>query len=159
MTSLDIKFALLWYFRFKRQWICTTEFLMWDVVVFTNDYLIETEVKVSKSDLWNGEAKKEKHNDYKAQKYPMPNKFYICVPETLLNDAKEWVEATNKNYGIITYHSHFDIRIYKKAKLLKNGCDAELQYKCMKRVCTENIMAMQHKLAEKEPTNDKGMEK
>ena len=136
MTSLDIKFALLWYFRFRRQWICATEFQAWDVVAFTNKSFIEVEVKISKSDLWYGEAKKDKHSQYQKGLYPfsIPNKFYICVPEVLLDEARKWVEATNPNYGIIIYQGHYNVIIGKKAKMLKDGYDEGLKDQCMRRV-------------------------
>lgn len=148
MTSFDIKFSLLWYFRFRRQWLCATECHMWDVVAINDKYIIEVEVKVSKSDLWHGEARKEKHNHYRTKIWPshMPNKFYVCVPESLMEEAKKWVEATNKDYGIIIYRGHYDVVVRRTAKLLKDGYDESLKDDMLKRVCTENIMMMRSRL-------------
>lgn len=121
---------------------------MWDVIAFTEKYLIEVEVKVNKSDLWNGEAKKEKHSHYKTKIWPshMPNKFYVCVPEVLKEEAERWVEATNKNYGIIVCLGHYNIWICRSAKLLKDGYDDSLKDGVLKRVCTENIMKLKKEI-------------
>lgn len=151
MTSFDIKFALLWYFRFRRQWLCATECHLWDVVAFNDKYIIEVEVKVSKYDLWKGEAKKEKHKIYNSASSYLhdllsPNKFYICVPETLMGEAEKWVEATNKNYGIIICQGHYDIVIRRSAKPIKEGYDTRIKDDILKRVCTENIMLMRKRL-------------
>ena len=76
------------------------------MAISKNDIIIEVEVKITKSDLWKGEAKKPKHKFYKNPNnhyYHVPNKFYICVPTILIEEAKKWVEATNNKYGIINY--------------------------------------------------------
>ncbi len=105
-TALDIKIALMEYYRFKRQFICAEEVFccgVADILVDTGTKIIEVEVKISKYDLIKGEAKKRKHNRiHKFSKW-YPNQYYICVPTDLLEVAKEWVEKTNNKYGIIEY--------------------------------------------------------
>jgi hypothetical protein len=151
MTSLEVKFALLWYFRFQRQWLCATECHLWDIIVFTDKYLIEAEVKISKSDLWHGEAKKDKHERYKIRRgEPMPNKFYICVTEGLKEEAEKWVKEVNENYGIIICRSMYNVFILRKAKLLReDGYDITVRDSMLKRLCTENIMMLHKQLKEK----------
>lgn len=106
LTSFIIKTALMNKYRFNNQCLCVDEVHtgygeMADIVVDTSQQIFEIEIKVSKSDLWRGEAKKKKH------KYPlvtkMYNQYYICVPNALLDEAKKWVEATNDKYGIIEF--------------------------------------------------------
>ena len=154
MTSLEIKHALLSYFRFKRQWICASECMNNDVMVITNKDIIEVEVKINKYDLWKGEAKKRKHemmlncnNSY------YPNRFYICVPEELKEEAIKWIETTNKKYGIIlckkrSYYPYLT-SIIKRAMPLHNKPNEYLKERIMKRVCTENINLIGRLLREK----------
>jgi hypothetical protein len=104
-----IKTSLLSYYRFKRGFLCVDEAScaggLSDVLVDTGKDIIDIEVKISKSDLIRGEAKKSKHKLYKicdGKKYS-PNKYILCVPEKLKEVAEEWVNDTNKNYGIIIY--------------------------------------------------------
>ncbi len=146
MTAEDIKLSLMHYFRFKRQWLCASECLNNDVMVITNKDIIEVEVKINKYDLWKGEAKKRKHRLYK--KYPElmkyhANRFYVCVTEDLLEEAKKWVSATNKKYGIFLCESFGtrgrNIRTIKQAKVLHNNVGDRIKECIMKRVCSENI--------------------
>jgi hypothetical protein len=69
----------------------------------------DIEVKISKSDLWQGEAKKRKHKDYltpgASRFVRYPNFFYLCVPTALLEEAQKWVLTTNPKYGIIEFRS------------------------------------------------------
>lgn len=129
ITAFDLKLALLEYFRFKRQWICVDEFRGADVIVDTGKDIIEVEVKVSKNDLVNGERKKQrKHQSYKIVNYNRncPNKFYFCVPQTLLDSAQKVCEELNPKYGIII----FDIESFNRHIQLGYGlfhCD----YICM----------------------------
>lgn len=107
VTAKVIKAALYWYFRFDRQWICADEATLCygpcDMVVDTGADILEIEVKVTKNDLWGGEAKKSKHKKFYLNS-EAPTKFYICVPSELIEEAEKWVQATNEKYGII----HFD---------------------------------------------------
>ena len=159
MNSLEIKHALMSYFRFKRQWICATETLLADVMAITDKDIIEVEVKISKSDLWEGEARKRKHklfiNPSPSRQSYMPNKFYICVPTELSEEAEKWVAEVNSNYGIIICKNHFapekrypfNIVITKSAKRLHDKFSNNLKESIMKRVCTENINLIGNKLA------------
>lgn len=149
MNSYEIKHALLSYFRFKRQCICASECMNNDVMVIMGEDIIEVEVKINKYDLWKGEAKKSKHRIYKdltnpyTQYYDRPNRFYICVPEELKEEAIKWVKSVNKKYGIIICkkRSYFPYStfIIKRAKPLHNESNKSLKERIMMRVCTENI--------------------
>lgn len=115
INSNTIKASLLSYYRFKRGYICVdecqcTSYEISDILVDTGKAILDIEIKISKSDLIRGEARKKKHEYYKkVEKFPYagkrrhPNKFFICVPENLKEVAIQWVEETNKNYGIIIY--------------------------------------------------------
>ena len=147
ITALQIKYALMWYYRFTRQCICASECDANDVMVFNDKTVIDIEVKISKHDLWQGEAKKEKHKIYKNStsllvKF-MPNKFYICVPVCLEEEAKRWADETNPKYGVIRYrpgcYVKWAISIAKKAKSLRCGNYPGLKQDIMRRVCAENI--------------------
>jgi hypothetical protein len=109
VTSFDLKLALLRYFRFERQWVCVDEFRGADVIADTGKDIIEVEVKISKYDLMYGEEKKPmKHLLYRMGKSfgrLHPNKFYFCVPETLVTTAINVSEALNSRYGIVAFNS------------------------------------------------------
>ena len=148
MTSLEIKHALMWYFRFKRQWLCATECLCNDVMAITDKDIIEVEIKINKYDLWKGEAKKDKHEKFRNPFYSNrlsseANRFYICVPRDLIEEAEKWVEATNSKYGIIQCHpdlaTGFNIFISKTARTLHDKTTEGLKESIMMRVCSENI--------------------
>ena len=102
--SSELKYWLMSYFRFTRQWICADE--AWnggylaDVLVDTGKDTIDVEIKVTKSDLWYGENKKGKHRVWSPH---MTNKFALCVPEYLLETAKQWIEETNPKYGLYIF--------------------------------------------------------
>lgn len=124
-----MKLALLQYFRLKRQWVCVDEFYGADIIVDTGKEIIEVEVKVTKSDLINGERKKAtKHQLYKrGHSYNIfchPNKFLFCVPEKLVDIALGWANEINENYGVIG----FDTKTFEKEILdnavywLSNNC-------------------------------------
>lgn len=152
-SALEIKHALLSYYRFTRQCICASECMDNDVMVLTKKDIIEIEVKISKADLWKGEAKKIKHKKYanptdgywKSTQYRIPNRFYICIPEYLGSEAEKWVEAVNSNYGIIVCHKYsynfypLRVTIYRGAKKLHNNFDEATKKSIMMRVCSENI--------------------
>lgn len=72
--------------------------------------IVEIEVKLTKSDLLNefNEENLTKHTKYKVLESEgslySPNKFYICVPEDLVDFCKEKLEEHNRPYvGIIQY--------------------------------------------------------
>jgi hypothetical protein len=109
---MDLKTALLSYYRYKHQHVCADEVGLSignaDILVDTGNLLIEVEVKISRSDMFQGEKRKgDKHNlmlnpvDEVLKKYIIPNQFYVAVPTELLPSAHEWVNKINPNYGII----------------------------------------------------------
>lgn len=119
VTAFDLKLALLDYFRFERQWVCIDEFRHGDVVADTGEYIIEVETKISKGDLVNKEGyKTRKHHSYGIG-HPFrqlwPNKFYFCVPESLVKSAMEMCLKLNPKYGIIAFNQHvFERQILQK---------------------------------------------
>jgi len=155
ITSTHIKIAVMSYFRFKRQWLCASECLNSDVIAITNKDVIEVEIKISKSDLWHGEAKKGIHchlkNPDHYYRWMLPTKYYICVPEYLIEEAKKWVEVTNTKYGILEYrHDKYNkIFTLKTAKRIHERIKPEFTHATMMRVCSENIGQMQRLLKEK----------
>lgn len=150
ITAFDLKLALLEYFRFKRQWICVDEFRGADVVVDTGKDVIEVEVKVSKSDLVNGERRKQwKHQSYKRINYNRncPNKFYFCVPQTLIDSAQKVCEKLNPKYGIIA----FDVVSFNRHIQLGYGL-FHSDYICMIRTAKrlhENYSKLQEAIAKR----------
>ncbi len=111
--SGHIKEALMHYFRYKRGFVCSDEVrsgkFIGDLVVDTGKYTIEIEVKTSKGDLVQGEAKKmtgwrgrgkNKHDEWSTKR---TNKFALCVPKELKEVAEEWIAKTNKKYGLYIY--------------------------------------------------------
>jgi hypothetical protein len=105
-TAKHLKTALMSYFRYKRQFVAGDEVRDCDVVAIDKKQMVyDIEVKISKSDLWQGEAKKGKHKNYVEHtgKWFTPNFFYVCVPTELVEEAEKWVTKTNKNYGVIEF--------------------------------------------------------
>ncbi|KKL69357.1 hypothetical protein LCGC14_2115780 [marine sediment metagenome] len=151
IAALEIKHALMYYFRFKRQWICASECMNNDVMVDTKKAILDIEVKISKSDLWIGEELKIKHKRYKSivkdkplwWRNTIPNKFYICTPPELNKEAIKWVKEVNPKYGIIictkTGFYPYDIFISKSALKLHKNYSVSLRVAIGKRVCSENI--------------------
>lgn len=151
MTSAHIKHALMYYFRFDRQWLCASECMDNDVMVFTGKYILEVEVKISKSDLWHGEAKKDKHKWYRRDasvsayfhKTYTPNKFYVCVPVAMESEAIRWVDQVNPRYGVITCRERdkipYAVDIVRYAEKLTEEVNDRIRAKVLKRVCAENI--------------------
>ena len=123
ITAFDLKLALMGYFRFERQWICVDEFRGADVIVDTGKDIIEVEVKISKGDLVNGEAKKyRKHNYYRTGR-GLPNKFYFCVPEALVESAIAICEKFNSDYGVVAFNaSVFEQHLQWKWNQPHRGC-------------------------------------
>lgn len=106
ISSLHLKTALLYYYRFKRQYTCVDEVCssfneIADILVDTGKEIYEIEIKISKSDL-NAEKKKQKH-----MKSDMggANKFYLCVPTELIPYAEKWIQEVNPKYGLIGFAS------------------------------------------------------
>jgi len=127
LTAFDLKLALLYYFRFERQWVCVDEFRHADVVADTGKNIIEAEVKVDKGDLVNKEKYKTfKHHNYRmgrANNLLCPNQFYFCVPESLAVSAMEICEKLNPNYGIIAFNADvFERHISWKWRIPHRQC-------------------------------------
>ena len=129
MNSQEIKLALMEYFRFKRNYICCSEFYLYsgrsDVVAY--DYknnLIDIEIKISKSDF-KKDFEKRKHiyyinSDKYNKNYLFPNKFIFCVPRELKEFALEYLKDYSM-YGLLSidqYNEKYFIYTEKRAKLL-----------------------------------------
>ena len=106
----DLKVAVLSYYRFGKQSICIDEFNGADVIVDTGTEIIEIEIKVSKSDLIDGEKNKAlKHKLYASGRgvyHCHPNKYLFCVPIKLVQDAVDWVAELNPKYGVLSFDTH-----------------------------------------------------
>jgi hypothetical protein len=111
-------------FRFKKQQICADEVGFYlgntDVSVWHEGYLTEIEIKISKSDLRQGEKKKmEKHNLYRTlppgseKRYSIPHYYYFCVPSELVEEAKTEAGCLNGNYGVLEYRRQTGIWLKK----------------------------------------------
>ncbi len=107
ITAFELKLAILEYYRFRNQCVTVDEFNGADVIADTGREIIEIEVKVSKSDLVNGEQRKQrKHALYRLGRSWArchPNKFMFCVPIALIETAKEVIAELNPKYGIIAF--------------------------------------------------------
>lgn len=118
-----IKLELMKYYRFKRGFeVCCTEGIFHaDFNALDNDKLIEVEIKISKSDFKHefvedmskknfSMTKFKKHQYYAGVKtlnkwcYSMPNYFYFCVPEEMVQFAAAEIMKHNKKYGLIAYN-------------------------------------------------------
>lgn len=126
VTAFDLKLALLDYFRFERQWVCVDEFCKADIVADTGKDIIEVEVKVGKGDLENNEAYKTKHFAYRmGRQYRQlhPNRFYFCVPESLVTSAIGVCENLNPKYGVVAFNvAVFERHLRWKYKQPHRGC-------------------------------------
>ena len=134
MNAIQLKTALLAFFRFKRQWTyINTEagHFYADVLATNGKKLVEVEVKVTYNDI-SADFQKPKHDEYRSftekganpvnkRTQWIPNEFYFAVPERLLDaleyQLKEWPE-----YGIIVVNQNSwgmaEARIVRKAKLI-----------------------------------------
>lgn len=121
--------------------ICAPELHNGDIVVYDVPHVHEIEIKISKSDLWHGEAKKDKHswyakgvNSYYVES--IPNKFSICVPIKMKETAEEWVIKTNRKYGliIITEDVYNPVWITKSAKLIHPRINQRFNYTMLRKL-------------------------
>lgn len=150
--SLHLKTALLYYYRFKRQYVCVDECYsnfseIADVLVDTGKHIYEIEIKTSKADL-NNEKRKKKHQEYeegwkKTQKIKGANKFYLCVPTELIPYAEKWIQKINPKYGLIEFLSdHYEpdgqwdrfLHFRKKASQLHKNYNTNLKRNITKRL-------------------------
>jgi len=114
MNALILKTCLLYYYRFKRGYLCSDEVYSTygqkaDILVDTKKNIYEIEIKTNKADL-RQEKKKAKH---KAENNYTVNQFYLCVPTELIEYAMKWIQEVNPKYGLI----EFDTQRYKEYKL------------------------------------------
>ena len=129
-----------------------------DIMVDTGGFLFEIEVKTSKSDLVQGEKRKDKHERYAHidetkrghKSKDIPNQYYICVPTELVDVAKEWCKKTNPNYGVLEFCSRDwggwedMIRVAKKAKFLHNNpITVHQKHELMSRASSARAMTYQ----------------
>ena len=149
MTNLTnrIQAALLNYYTFERgaKLVCTELYTVLnsigDVVVLTKDNMvIEIEIKISLSDLKNELFKGNKRYEWdeinRKQKilirskhelmnrddniYFPPNKYYFCVPKSILNETIEFATKLNPKYGVLCFNEDTK-RIMKCISIKKNA--------------------------------------
>ncbi len=134
ISSLHLKTALLYYYRFKRRYLCTDECRSYrgeiaDILVDTGKQTYEIEIKLNKADL-SKEKSKAKHN-LNPSDPPYygkgANRFSICVPTELIPYAEKWISEVNPKYGLIEFTSDY----YKefKEKWETNRWDIFLNFK------------------------------
>lgn len=148
-TAYNIRTCLMYYYRFKRQFPCVGEVATHrrekcDVLVMTKKHMIEIEIKTSKSDLIQGEKRKTKHKVSDSKR--VVNKFFVCVPTELVEEAKKWIEKTNPKYGLIEFDSKNNNRFYenyikiiKPAKLLQPKFSEGIKYRLIRRLSSALI--------------------
>lgn len=143
INSYNIRTILLNYYRFTRGYPCVGEVYtdsmeIADVLIDTKKFMIEIEIKVDKYDLRIKESKKKKHK--KLDKDRIVNKFFICVPTNLVEEAKQWIIKTNPKYGLIEIHTYNgninldSINFVKNAKVLQKRYYPQLKDKMLKRL-------------------------
>jgi len=122
ITADIIKTAVLSYYRFKRQMLCVDEAFcnngLSDVLVESDKGFYDIEIKINKYDLWKGEARKRKHYS-RSRTYLHATYFIMCVPESLLEEAKDWVEQTNSRYGILVFNEERYNKLYLDKRNLR----------------------------------------
>lgn len=136
MNALLLKTSLLYYYRFKRGYLCSDEVYstygqIADILVDTGKSIYEIEIKTNKPDLYK-EKKKAKHKP--DNKHYTVNKFSLCVPTNLIFFAKKWIEEVNPKYGLI----EFDTQRYKEYKLRYTINRYDIFLKFIKKASTLN---------------------
>ncbi len=150
INAYNIRTVLMYYYRFQRQSPCVGEVRTdygerADVLIMTKKHMIEIEIKTSKQDLIKGEARKRKHKkeDFKR----IVNKYFICVPTELVEEAKKWIKETNPKYGLIGFNTNKRpffkyetlIKFIKPAQLLQPKYHSILKDKLIKRLSSALI--------------------
>ena len=150
ISSLHLKTSLLYYFRFKRGYLCVTECYSGccekaDVLIDTNKSIIEVEIKLNKADLY----KEKKKNKHKVDSFRGANKFYLCVPTHLVSFTLKWIQEINPKYGLIEFNTQYYIerkarynitewdkclRFIKKASSLHTNYNQYLRRNIIKRL-------------------------
>jgi len=168
MSALDstrLKAAVMSYFRFERGGVAATEVTysevggMADVLVDTEDEIIEIETKIDKVDLEVHELSKPKHEvmRYRAvgNEDKIPNRYYICVPQNLHHAAVQFIEDVNSDYGLILFDTRVKridsrtVKIVKPAKKLHEQYNPQMKKAIILRLCSE-IANMYEKKANSE---------
>jgi len=134
--ALHLKTSLLYYYRFKRGYLCSDEVYstygqIADILVDTGKSIYEIEIKTNKADLYK-EKKKAKHKPDNTR-YTV-NKFSLCVPTELVQSAKKWIQEVNPKYGLI----EFDTQRYKEYKLRYTVNRYDIFLKFIKKACILN---------------------
>lgn len=152
ITSLHLKTSLLYYYRFKRQYLVVDEVYSVcrekaDILIDTKKAIFEIEIKINKGDLYK-EKKKRKHKLDPELKCGA-NNFYLCVPTDLISFAKKWIKEVNPKYGLIEFNTQYYIerkarynitqwdkclRFRKKALKLHNKYNIGLKQNIIKRL-------------------------
>ncbi len=141
MRALLLKTSLLYYYRFKRGYLCSDEVYSTygqkaDILIDTGKSVYEIEIKTNKADLYK-EKKKAKHKNadevYSTSRYTV-NKFSLCVPSDLVPFAKKWIQEVNPKYGLI----EFDTQRYKEYKLRYTINRYDIFLKFIKKACILN---------------------
>ncbi len=155
MNALKIKCALMEYFRYTRQWICVDEASCGrgdraDILVDTGKEVREVEVKISSYDLNTLEKMKIKHLERFKGRKDTPNKFSICVPSNLIEEAKKWVKKMDSRYGLIEYvgDRYNPIRNIKTAKQLHSNYSTLRKKAIYMRLCSSLIGYMRRSLSQ-----------
>lgn len=127
LTSNQLKLAVMAFYRFKKGYLTTTELSythgIADVIAINDKTgeVIEIEIKISKQDLLKEkEHKADKHKALKEAEITTldvynkwdntlicPNKFYLCVPKYLVEDAIAFCVETNKDYGVLSFEENY----------------------------------------------------
>lgn len=149
LSSKEIKTKLLHFYRFKKRYkFIATEAGKWsaDVLVSNEQEILEIEVKISLVDLKN-DFKKRKHKIYKEPsayfKTFLPNKFYFCVPQELVEEALLLIKG--KPYGLLVCSEEeisikgVFIKCIKNADNLRSGISKKLLHALILRMGSELI--------------------
>lgn len=149
IDSKFLKTALMSYFRFERTWVTAMEvncgkYGIADVLVDTGEEIIEIEVKRFKNDLLKNELNKQKHALFKEgnSKPTYPNRYYVCVPDSLGREAERFLRSLNNDYGLIVVDTKTKLhsrsaKVVKHAKKLHEVYNKELSKAIILRLCSE----------------------
>jgi len=163
LTTEEMKYYILSYYRFQRQYPMTaTEVGIWGgyiADVLASDYkeFIEVEIKISENDLINDfQHKEEKHTAYldttlhKTATLPtelyamMPNKFLYAVPVELYKTALELIKGTP--YGLIyvdtnnmKLSANSFVKVAKHSNTINRVYPKKLEHACIARMSSEII--------------------
>ena len=138
VTSTHLKSALLSHYRFDEHFVVATEVDygkiggIADIMVDTGSLIYEVEIKISKQDLLSHELKKEKHtymqDPFTHMNY-LPNKFYLCVPHSMLEEASAFIYDVNPTYGLLEYIEGAEyLAVRDRVKLVKQAGILHPQY-------------------------------